>query len=183
MRLTLANGITLARLLFVPPILLLLVNNQREAAFGLLLIVLLGDLVDGTLARLRHEVTELGKLLDPIVDKIVFLAIFTSLVWIGELHWMTLVLLAGLQLGIALGGVLWLRQRRDAPGARLLGKAASFVLSLGLLAAFLRVSYYEWIVYLGIALSYMAGFDYLLNYLRAVRGLSSKTGIQAGEGR
>lgn len=183
MRLTLASGITLARLLLVPPILLLLLNNQREAAFGLLLIVLLGDLVDGTLARLRHEVTELGKLLDPVVDKIVFLAIFAALVWIGELHWIALVLLATLQVGIALGGVLWLRQRRDAPAARLLGKAASFVLSLGLLGAFLRVSYFDWIVYVGIALSYMAGFDYLLNFLRAMRHPSGTTGIRAGEGR
>ena len=183
MRLTLANGITLARLLFVPPMLFLLWKGYRAAAFGLLLPVLAGDLVDGALARLRSEVTELGKLLDPVVDKIVFLAVLGALVWMGDLPWVTLILLAVLQLGIALGAVLWFRQRRDAPWARLSGKIASFVLALGLLATFLHISYYDLIVYAGIALTYIAGFDYLLNFLRAMKSPSDKAGIRAEERR
>jgi len=183
MRLTLASGITLARLLFVAPMLLLLWSGQREAAFSLLLLVLMGDLVDGALARLRREVTELGKLLDPLVDKLIFLAVFAALVWTGDLPWVVLVLLAALQIGIALGAILWLRRKRDAPGARPLGKIASFVLSLGLLAATLRIFYYEVTVYVGIALAYLAGFDYLLHFMRTMKAVSGRVETQAEEGR
>lgn len=187
MRWTLASGITLARLLFLPAIIWLLLTGQRWIAFGVLLIVLGGDLVDGALARLRAEVTELGKLLDPLVDKIVFLALFAALVWMGDLPWLALALLAILQIGIVFGALVWLRRRRDAPSARLVGKIASFVLSLGLLAAFLHTElefpYYRELVYAGILLAYLAGVDYLLSYLRAMRASPNKAGIRAGEER
>ncbi len=187
MRWTLASGITLARLLFLPPIIWLLLTGQRWIAFGLLLIVLGGDLVDGALARLRAEVTELGKLLDPLVDKIVFLALFAALVWIGDLPWLALALLAILQVGIVFGALVWLRRRQNAPAARLWGKVASFVLSLGLLAAFLHTElqfpYYDELVYAGIALAYLAGIDYLLSYLRAMKAPLNKTEIRAGQER
>ncbi|OGF56481.1 MAG: hypothetical protein A2Z21_03525 [Candidatus Fraserbacteria bacterium RBG_16_55_9] len=183
MRWTLASGITLARLLFVPPIILLLVSGHRAIAFGLLLIVLIGDLADGALARWRREVTELGKLLDPMVDKLIFLSVFASLAWIGDLHWISLALLSGLQLGVLVGALFWLKRRRDVPPARLLGKVASFVLSLGLLGTFLKIPYYGIVVYVGIALAYLAGLDYLVNFLRAMKAPSSRAGIRAREGR
>ena len=175
MRWTLASGITLARLLFMPPILLLLLSGHRAIAFTLLLIVLLGDLADGALARWRGEVTELGKLLDPMVDKLVFLSVFASLVWVGDLPWVPLALLAGLQMGVLIGSLFWLRQQHDAPPARLLGKAASFLLSLGLLTAFLQLPYYSVAVYAGIALAYLAGLDYLFTFLRVMKSPRSKT--------
>lgn len=187
MRWTLASGITLVRLLFLPPIILLLLRGQRWIAFGLLLIVLAGDLVDGALARVRAEVTELGKLLDPLVDKIVFLALFAALVWMGDLPWLALALLAILQVGIVCGALLWLRRRQGAPSARLWGKIASFALSLGSLAALLHTElqfpYYRELVYAGILLAYLAGIDYLLSYLRAMRAVPNKAGIRAGEER
>lgn len=183
MRWTLASGITLARLLFMPPILFLLLSDHRGIAFALLLIVLLGDLADGALARWRGEVTQLGKLLDPVVDKIIFIVIFASLVWMGDLPWGALISLVVLQLGVLIGALIWLKQRRDAPSARFLGKAASFMLSLGLLAALLQLPYDDVVVYAGIALAYLAGLDYLVTFLRAMKSLSNKAGIQAGEGR
>jgi len=169
MRITLASFITLLRLALLPPMVMLLMGGERWAAFALLLAVLLGDLADGALARLRREVTELGKLLDPIVDKLVFLVVFAALVWIGELHWGSLGLLGTLYLGMLIGGLFWLKGRGDPPPARPLGKWASFTISLGLLAVFLRIPYSGWLVYAGLALAYLAGLDYLLNLLRVMK--------------
>jgi phosphatidylglycerophosphate synthase len=169
MQWTLASGITLGRLLFVPLLLFFLLQGERLIAFGLLLLVLLGDLVDGALARLRREVTDLGKLLDPVVDKVVFIAVFVALVWIGDLSWIALLFLAVLQIGMVIGVLLWLKRRRAAPSARPWGKSASFVLSMGLLAALLGLPYYEWVTYGGVVLAYGAGLDYLFTFLRAAR--------------
>jgi phosphatidylglycerophosphate synthase len=170
MRITLASGITLVRLALLPPIVLLLIDGRRWPAFALLLVVLLGDLADGALARMRGEVSELGKLLDPIVDKLVFLVVFAALVWVGDLHWWTLGLLGGLYLGILIGGLFWLKGRGDPPPARPLGKWSSFAISLGVLATLLKLPLYHWLVYGGLALAYLAGVDYLINMLRVMRG-------------
>lgn len=187
MHLTLASGLTLSRVLFLPPLLLLLLQGQRWPAFGLLLVVLLLDLADGALARLRREVTELGRLLDPLMDKLVFLTIFAALVWMGELHWIALALLAGFQLGILIGAIFWWKLRQNVPPARTLGKIASFALSLGLLAVFLlpllEVPHSEWLIYAGIALLFLAGLDYLFNFLRLAKTPRGKAEIPEEEGR
>ncbi len=188
MRMTLASGITLARLFLLPLMLLWLIEGERGRAFALLLVILAGDLIDGALARLRREVTNLGKILDPVVDKLVFLGVFGALAWLGELSWAALAALAVLQVGIFLGAVLWARRRRNVLAAHFLGKLASFVLSIGLIAAFVRVPYADWIVYGGIAVGYVSGIDYLIRLIRALRGATSESvppstaEIRAGEG-
>ena len=169
MRITLATGITLARLALLPFTLYLLYRGDRETAFALLLLILLGDLVDGALARLRREVTAIGKALDPVVDKLVFLGIFAVLAVRGELSPWALGLLAAVQLAILIGGLVWLRQGWEPPVARPLGKTASFVLSVGLIAAFVQLPLAEWVVYLGIGIGYLAGLDYLRILLRSLR--------------
>lgn len=161
MRITLATGITLARLALLPFTLYLLHRGERGTAFVLLLLILLGDLVDGALARLRREVTSVGKALDPVVDKLVFLGIFAVLAVKGELSPLALGLLAAVQLAILVGGIVWLRQSWEPPAARPLGKAASLVLAVGLIAAFGRLPLAGWAVYAGIALAYAAALDYL----------------------
>lgn len=189
MRITLASGITLARALLLPLMLWWLIEGERGRAFVLLLVILAGDFIDGALARLRHEVTYLGKILDPVVDKLVFLGVFAALARRGELSWEALAALATLQLGILVGALLWMRRRGEAPTARFPGKLASFLLSLGLIAAFVRVPYAGWIVYGGIALGYAAGFDYLLRLIRVLRDRGrlpepdpNRAEIRAGEG-
>lgn len=169
MRITLATGITLARLALLPFTLYLLYRGDRGTAFALLLLILLGDLVDGALARLRREVTAMGKALDPVVDKLVFLGIFAVLTAREELSLWALGLLAGIQLAILLGGLVWLRQGWEPPVARPLGKTASFVLSVGLIAAFVQLPLAQWLVYAGIALGYLAGLDYLRVLLHSLK--------------
>ncbi|MFQ6089821.1 MAG: CDP-alcohol phosphatidyltransferase family protein, partial [Candidatus Bipolaricaulia bacterium] len=79
---TLANIITSARLALIPVIIALLLGGATAAAFALFLLFLIGDLADGALARARREVTETGKLLDPLADKLLsagLLATFAAL--------------------------------------------------------------------------------------------------------
>ena len=75
---TLANKITLARLILSPlPAALIFVAWDSEPLRWLatVVFVLVGstDALDGHVARSRNEVTDLGKLMDPIVDKFLIL--------------------------------------------------------------------------------------------------------------
>jgi cardiolipin synthase len=72
--LTLPNLITLARLACLPVFLWLLFGRENRAAAAALLAVLgITDWVDGYLARHLGQVSELGKILDPVADRLLFL--------------------------------------------------------------------------------------------------------------
>jgi CDP-diacylglycerol--glycerol-3-phosphate 3-phosphatidyltransferase len=80
--LNLPNLITLARIglaIVVGPLLLVEGFGPRVAAFLVFLVAALSDLVDGHLARSRKLITDLGKLLDPLADKLLLAATFIPL--------------------------------------------------------------------------------------------------------
>ncbi len=84
---TLPNLITLARILITPVIALLPFiegYTPKLICFGVFLGAAVSDVVDGRLARRRNEITDLGKLLDPIADKLLLLATLTPIYWISQ---------------------------------------------------------------------------------------------------
>ncbi len=73
---SLPNLISFARICFIPPFVLCVMQVQhhnvyRYVALGLLLIIGLSDVLDGYLARKWGEITNFGKYLDPIADKLI----------------------------------------------------------------------------------------------------------------
>lgn len=69
--------------------------NGRLIAVIILLIASLTDALDGYLARVRNEVTRLGKLLDPIADKMLIAAAMISVVQLGYAPaWMIVIILS-----------------------------------------------------------------------------------------
>ena len=84
--LTLANKITILRILGVPVFILMLVyytmglaqGNAQEIDRAIALVIFMAlamtDALDGYFARSRHEITPLGRLLDPIADKALLLS-------------------------------------------------------------------------------------------------------------
>ena len=71
--LTLPNLVTLARLACLPVFLWLLFGQENRAAAAWLLAALgITDWVDGYLARHLHQESELGKVLDPVADRLLF---------------------------------------------------------------------------------------------------------------
>jgi len=95
---TLANKITWGRLVISPFFILFLFIGGMEGKILSLLIFLiasLGDFLDGYFARKRNEVTSSGKIMDPVVDKILVYGAFVSFI---QLHlipfWMVIILVA-----------------------------------------------------------------------------------------
>ena len=72
---TIPNLISLIRILFIPVFALLFYNGQAVAAAVILALSALSDMVDGKIARKFNQVSNLGKILDPIADKLTVFAI------------------------------------------------------------------------------------------------------------
>ncbi|MDT8435959.1 MAG: CDP-alcohol phosphatidyltransferase family protein [Gemmatimonadota bacterium] len=137
----LPNLITAVRVVLAPVVALLLLQPDSSArlAAGLVFVVAaVSDLVDGALARQRGEITDFGKLVDPMADKLLLVATLVPF-WIltradpalgqlpvfGGVAWWVLVLFFGRELLVT--GLRTRAARRGVVfGARTIGKRKAF---------------------------------------------------------
>lgn len=82
---TVANMITILRLLLVPVVIYALVTGHMGLAFAGFVIAGLSDGVDGFIARNFNQRSELGAYLDPMADKLLLVSVFVMLGLMGEL--------------------------------------------------------------------------------------------------
>ena len=86
-RINLPNKITLLRIFIVPLIIVFLIKPSAYSCFAaavLFTAAAITDWLDGHLARSTGQVTTLGKLLDPIADKILIASVLIPLVSLGR---------------------------------------------------------------------------------------------------
>jgi cardiolipin synthase len=84
---TLPNLLSILRLASVPVFVWLFVSGNEDAAVILFATAAATDFFDGYLARRTSSVTELGKLLDPLADRVFIVALAVALVAEGTLEW------------------------------------------------------------------------------------------------
>jgi CDP-diacylglycerol--glycerol-3-phosphate 3-phosphatidyltransferase len=177
-KINLPTKITILRILLVPFLLAFLIAPSWVNALMAALIfaaAALTDWLDGHLARSTHQVTTLGKLLDPIADKILLAAGLIPLVGLGRVPaWMAAILLIR---EFAVAGL-----REIAAAEQVIIPASSMAKTKTLLQIvailFLILDYQTWpltfravgmgCLTMSLALSLASGFDY---YLKCRRGL------------
>jgi len=101
---TLPNWITLSRLLGLPILLYCLQNPTAETRYlslAIFLVAAMTDWLDGYLARKLNQMTELGKFLDPLVDKLLVLAPLLALIQLGQVPAWGVFLILARELGVA----------------------------------------------------------------------------------
>jgi cardiolipin synthase (CMP-forming) len=126
--LTIPNLLSLLRLALIPVFLGFLITSQDVLALVTLVAGAVTDFLDGFLARRLHQVTRLGKLLDPIADRLTIFAATIGLTYRGFLPlWLLLVVIGRDVVMLGLGIVL-ARHRIAPPPVTMIGKAATFLL-------------------------------------------------------
>jgi CDP-diacylglycerol--glycerol-3-phosphate 3-phosphatidyltransferase len=120
----LPNAITVVRILVAPLFVwMLLADNGadgplRWGAAVLFILAIATDGVDGAIARRRGLVTDLGKILDPVADKILTGCALVALSVLGELPWWVTVLILVREIGITVWRFIELRKSRVIPASR-----------------------------------------------------------------
>ena len=82
---TTANKITMVRVVLIPVFLVLCYLDHRIAATVVFIIASLSDLLDGYIARHYHQITNFGKFMDPLADKMLVLAAMCFFVEKGQM--------------------------------------------------------------------------------------------------
>lgn len=162
----LPNAITFSRLLGIPFILYGLhepTDRVRWITLVIFIIVAATDFLDGYLARKLDLVTDLGKFLDPLVDKLLVLAPLLALIELGQIPAWGVFLILGRELTIA----GWRVNQTSISGANLWGKLKTIgqMVAISLLIAPLPP---EWDLpsiiafWLAVALTVISGVIYLI---------------------
>ncbi|MGB3655125.1 MAG: CDP-diacylglycerol--glycerol-3-phosphate 3-phosphatidyltransferase [Rivularia sp. (in: cyanobacteria)] len=163
---TLPNWITFSRLLGIPFIIYGLQNPTSQArwiCFTIFVVAAATDWLDGYLARKLNQVSDLGKFLDPLVDKLLVLAPLLSLIELGQIPAWGVFLILGRELAIA----GWRVSQPKISGANIWGKlkTVSQIIAIALLIAPLSP---KWELpsliafWVSVALTLISGAIYLL---------------------
>ena len=91
---TTANKITIARIALIPVFLVLCYTGHRIAATVVFILASLSDLLDGYIARHYNQISNFGKFMDPLADKMLVLSAMCFLVEKGQMPgWVVAVVL------------------------------------------------------------------------------------------
>ena len=135
---TLSNAVSLLRAVLTLPAvwLISLGPDYVWEAFGVVVVMIVSDWVDGWLARWRDEISQWGKILDPLADKVAVGAITLAMVVFKDLPvWLVVVVLLR-DAVIFLAGMYLVKRHDVLLSSNFLGKVTTLVLS-GLLLAYL----------------------------------------------
>jgi len=174
--LTLPNQLTILRLLLIPVIgvsLSLEFAYHYQVSWAVYATAAATDTLDGRIARSRKMVSELGKFLDPLVDKILVITVLVILVEKSLLPGWVVVVIFGREFlitgvrsiaaaqGVVVGSTPW-------------GKSKTVTQNL-MIGLVMLAQPYDWVrpvavvfVYLAVSMTVASGLDYLWRYRRFV---------------
>lgn len=176
---TASNLLSFLRLLLVIPFWIVFDNfdnvNARYIAAALGIFASVTDILDGYLARKLNQVTEYGKIIDPLADKVLIGFVVIKLFLIGEIPAVYFWLIIGRDIVILIGGVIITKITGFVIPSDWLGKLTVMVISFVLLMIFFRLSsesvYFLIMYYSSIALVFVSLIHYAV---RAEKIIKSK---------
>lgn len=194
----LPNALTVLRLVLVPVFVVLGLQSASWtalwAAFVVFAVAAITDRFDGKLARSWGQITDFGRIADPIADKALTLCGFALLSYQGYLPWWVTILIAVRELGITAMRAFFLR-RGVVVSANQAGKLKTFMQMVALGALLIPWAHFKyindgnewWVVLLirlgqifagvALALTLYSGFMYVIDGVRLMRGASAGEGV------
>ena len=127
--LTIPNLLSFLRLCMIPVFVWLYCFKKDYTATGIVLILSgATDLIDGFIARTFHMISNLGKILDPVADKLTQAAILVCLVTRFPLMLLAFAVLFVKEIAMSITGLLVIKKTGKVYGADWHGKVATFLL-------------------------------------------------------
>lgn len=127
--LTIPNLLSVIRIILIPVFAVLLLKDYVVAAIIVIIVAELTDLLDGKIARKFNQVSALGKLLDPIADKLSQISIVIVLIvkyWDNAIKYLFMFFIAK-EIIMLIGGAVLLSKGLRPVAAEIWGKVATTV--------------------------------------------------------
>lgn len=177
---TLPNILTYLRIICVPVIIIIYLlfkdykletMTVRMVIFGLFVFASLTDVVDGKIARHFNLVSDIGKALDPLADKLLQVTVIVLLTISGRIFWIYAALIFLKELYMVVGGILLVKKNIIAQ-ANVWGKIAAFLLGVGIILAFFD-GYFLFVANIvltaGVVFTFYAAYNYTVFSVKAYK--------------
>ena len=184
---TLANAISISRIFLAIPLVLIFediacgMTGKLWQAFVLIIIIVLTDFLDGYVARKAEEITNFGKLIDPVADKVCMMVVLIYLIISYKLPFLIFFLtLAIRDIFLIIIGVYLMFSQEEVFQSNRSGKwfigISALMMVLFLFKNPLNIpGYILWTSYLISSLLFMfSTFEYVRRYLRYFKQLETR---------
>ena len=171
-----SNALSFLRLLLIIPawysFTYLELTTAKYIVAGLGIFAAITDILDGYLARKLNQITEFGKIIDPLADKVLVVYVVLSLFIIGEIPDYYFYMIAGRDILILTGGLIVSKKLGKVLPSDYVGKATVLAISFTLLMILLNVDThsipYLLLYYFSIGLIFISLFNYILKAVKAL---------------
>jgi len=170
----LPNILTLIRFGLVPVMAIFLVQRNFTVAIAIYILASITDILDGYIARKYNQITNFGKILDPMADKLLQ---FTAIIGLWALaiipFWIPLIFFLK-EILMGLGCIKLLKKDIIVP-SKWFGKLSTVLLFLAIIISMLSVNYpilqsYKLPIFiLAIVSLFFSFIMYLINYVRQIK--------------
>ncbi|MFO7814285.1 MAG: CDP-alcohol phosphatidyltransferase family protein [Halanaerobiales bacterium] len=163
------NILTIIRLLLIPVYLYFFLKGEYIISGVFFSISGLTDFWDGYLARKHNTVTDLGKLLDPLADKLTLISILAVLVYIDLLPKIITITLLTREVFVLFGSGIMYLMGEDLIEPTNLGKISIFLLYLAIAASLLEFKFIDMVLfYIVIPINIISALDYIRNAYKII---------------
>lgn len=159
---TVSNGLSIFRALLAVPFGIALYNEYIITAIVIGIVAVITDLLDGYLARLLNQISEMGKILDPVADKICIATITIIFYLQSKIPLWLLLVVVGRDVLIMLGGLFAAKRINTVIPSNYLGKATVITITLTYLFVAFRFSELSDIFFYISATMIILSFSYYL---------------------
>lgn len=135
---TISNLLSSSRFVLVLPSIFFLWTQQTTLLLTTIAIAALTDIFDGYFARSRNEITEIGKIIDPLADKVYVGAMTIGLYVFGNIPLWFFCAILGRDVLILLGSYIITKKTKKTLMSNYIGKATVIIISITLIVSLLH---------------------------------------------
>jgi len=173
---TWSNLISFSRVLVVWPIIYLHIQNYEQVNGPIFLLIVYGvasDYLDGLVARWKNEISELGKILDPVADKLMAFFLFLYTVMLGWIPVWYFVIGVIRDLCIMTGSLIIKKRSGKVAMSIMSGKVSVNIMALYWISVFFfreATTLQNWLMYLSVAFMIYSLIKYIIRFKKILNG-------------
>lgn len=168
-----SNILSFARIVLIIPIYFLLAMDKMFANYLAVLVMLvaaLTDSLDGRLARRLNQKSDIGRILDPIADKISVFIVALMLVRLRDLPFWFFAVVVGRDVAIVLFGILLAFKTKVVVESNKIGKVTVTALAVVMVVFTLQIELVKWpFLWITVGLLAISSVSYFLKMLEIIR--------------
>lgn len=163
------NILTTFRIVLVPILAYMMHLGEYVPAAIIFVAAVFTDFLDGFLARKFNQVTNFGKVMDPVADKLLVLTALGMLTIQKKIGVAIFIIVIAKEILLGIGGILLYKNKKRISSADWYGKIASGIFYFAILMLILDVKYSKTFIVIAVAATVFALAKYIAKYIKLMR--------------